>query len=71
MTERVYFVNKAWVSSFVRPQVLSTYDVSHVINFTRLSPFLFVFRTCAGRAWEQGYVHCGSNEPQKFNTWKF
>ena len=24
-------------------QVLSTYDVAHVINFTRLSPFLSIF----------------------------
>ena len=27
-------------------QVLSTYDISHVINFTRLSPFLSVFCSC-------------------------
>ena len=37
-------------------QVLSTYDVSHVINFTRLSPFLLIFCSRAGRAWERGYT---------------
>ena len=36
-------------------QVLSTYDVSHVINFTRLSPFLSIFCLRVGRAWKQDY----------------
>ena len=50
-----YSVNKAWASSFVRPHVIkfSTYDVSHMINFTRLFPFFSVFRSHAGRAWER------------------
>ena len=51
-----YIVNKVWACSYVRSptcnQVLSTYDVSHVINFTRLSPFLSTFSSRVGRAWE-------------------
>ena len=36
-------------------QVLSTYNISHMINFTRLSLFLSIFCLRTGRAWERGY----------------
>ena len=39
----IYSVHEVWASSFVCLHVLSTYDISHVINFTRLSLFLSIF----------------------------
>ena len=41
-------------------QVLSTYDVSHVINFTRLSPFLSIFVHAQGESGNEanGFLGC-------------
>ena len=53
-----YIVNKAWRvrRSPTCNQVLFTYDVSHVINFTRLSPFSFVRGESLGTRLHVG--HC-------------